>query len=586
MKIDIKKLSEQDILASIRDLTIAIQIMNGNILKPYSFDDFIYLDKDKINGMLNRFNIPNAEDKMDIINEYKEGLDFIFGDFFVKTQENLRKRIELIVEEINSKIESNNKEIVLRKEEKQREINFLNDLWHYLYDLDSLSEKEIPKLEEFIMSSELDDDDKVLFSEYVASLIVRRNKYKDEKELRDFDDSLLKIDSVIENKNVSDNEKEVKDHDELYIKISKLDINSDRRELLYNLLKKYEDVFRDYAPENFEKLDFFEWIDENKYDSIKTIIDKSVIAEDEFYQVLETVAKDLIDNSNEEEVNKCKELVTKIMSDFNISNKDYDEKINEISKRIKNLIDKIQSSDFCDELEEYNKRLNELSKEVSIDSVYSDSGFTKIEDELDLIEGIVDNYGNDLEELEFDIDEYTDEEIINLINKSGEPKKVIFASTMREAYAFKDIKKIDREFYKTIFQKLLLIENGVKEVNKTKEGIFNSNNKKLGKLSYKKGGKVRIYYKALPDNCVYIVFVNIIKDTNSKKKVTSVVNRVKNVSDEYDSLKKLFKSTNEKDNKKKNKIILENLVIRDQIYEYLGQEPPAKINVGEGHGRK
>ena len=128
-----------------------------------------------------------------------------------------------------------------------------------------------------------------------------------------------------------------------------------------------------------------------------------------------------------------------------------------------------------------------------------------------------------------------------------------------------------------------MIENGVKESNKTKERIFTSTNRKLGKLSYKKGGKVRIYYKSLPDNGVYVIFVNIIKSNKDKKKLQDVITRIGNVSKEYSELKKLFKSTDVKDIERKNQIIEENLEYRDQIYEYLGEEPPVRV---DGHGRK
>lgn len=143
-------------------------------------------------------------------------------------------------------------------------------------------------------------------------------------------------------------------------------------------------------------------------------------------------------------------------------------------------------------------------------------------------------------------------------------KHLIFAKTdTGNIYLEKDLKDISEEYYETVLECLNRIENNYQENNVEKARAF-VNNPKLSGLHEMKEFKIRVIYKILTPDCVYIILSRMKKDNNALIDREAVLNRNKQIEKQYQRLKKDLLDEN-----KKNEIINENELIKENIFNII-----------------
>lgn len=151
--------------------------------------------------------------------------------------------------------------------------------------------------------------------------------------------------------------------------------------------------------------------------------------------------------------------------------------------------------------------------------------------------------------------------------KNGTNRNIIFAKTRHGRNKFASgLKFVPAEYYLGIEESLEMLEE-VDDLfaNKSKIKRFLNNNK-LNGIYEVKIFKVRIYFKLIDNDNVYVFFVRLKKDDNSTKDREGVIKRATGCNDDY--LEVLDSFQNEVT---KQQIIDENLQIRKEIYQILQQ---------------
>lgn len=154
------------------------------------------------------------------------------------------------------------------------------------------------------------------------------------------------------------------------------------------------------------------------------------------------------------------------------------------------------------------------------------------------------------------------------IEKEGEEakhKNIIFSKTSSgNVYLQKDLKSIPEEYYDSILDCIEKIENGYKEENTEKAKSFTTTNSKLAGIHEIKPFKIRVAYKILDKNIVYILMVRVKKDNNESLDREEIIKRANNTEKEYNQIKKEIKKESNK-----NKLLEEHKKIKEEIEQYL-----------------
>ena len=223
---------------------------------------------------------------------------------------------------------------------------------------------------------------------------------------------------------------------------------------------------------------------------------------------------------------------------------------------------------------------------------------------FEIITGLIERIDNELQSLELeyqniestdiDIKEYIKEEIkiltfkknicINLLNKGKEEetlseesekritKNIIFATTNSgNVFLENDIKNLPEEYYESIIQMLQDLQNGIEENNTEKAKAMRTVNKKMAGIHSVKDFKVRLYYKRLAKDTLYVIMVRMKKSDNDALDRKEVINRATKINNQYEGLKKQIK-----DPIKKQELIVKNEQIITELYDYLNQKKRGK----------
>lgn len=160
------------------------------------------------------------------------------------------------------------------------------------------------------------------------------------------------------------------------------------------------------------------------------------------------------------------------------------------------------------------------------------------------------------------------EQTQKLEEENIQKKNLIFATTnYGNIYIEDDMKNLAEEYYESVIESLLQLESGEKV--KDKRLISNA---KLAKIHELKPFKVRICYKILSEDCVYIMIVKSKKSNNDKKDVEEIIDRNQKTEVEFAKLKKDLK-----DPLKKQQIIEENKFIQDKIFQYINSNKRGNV---------
>ena len=147
-------------------------------------------------------------------------------------------------------------------------------------------------------------------------------------------------------------------------------------------------------------------------------------------------------------------------------------------------------------------------------------------------------------------------------------KIIIFAKTTSDrVYLEQDLKKIPREYYQEVIECLEDIKNGRSEENKELGKTFTSNNKKLSGIHEAKRFKIRVFFKVLSKDMLYVMIARQKKANNDSIDRNEIENRIDNVSEEFNFLKEKIKDSDFRE-----KLIQEHYEILDSIYKSLGKK--------------
>jgi len=151
-------------------------------------------------------------------------------------------------------------------------------------------------------------------------------------------------------------------------------------------------------------------------------------------------------------------------------------------------------------------------------------------------------------------------------------KNIIFATTNSGNICIEnDIKILPEEYYEKIIKMLQNLQNGINENNDEKAKSMTTVNKKMAGLKEVKEFKVRLFYKNLSSDTVYVLIVRMKKSDNDALDRKEAIRRAVQRNNQYIELKKLVK-----DPQNKEKLITENEQILSDLCEYLNQNKRGK----------
>ena len=151
---------------------------------------------------------------------------------------------------------------------------------------------------------------------------------------------------------------------------------------------------------------------------------------------------------------------------------------------------------------------------------------------------------------------------------------LIFASNVSGTFFERDLKSIPEDYYGSVLYCLERLLSGEEEDNLSKARQL-KNNSKLSNLHEIKDFKIRVLFKKLSHNCIFVMLVRMKKDDNSRVDREEPFLRTRNTDSQYELLKVELE-----DDEKRQAIIDENDIIRDRIFAKLTEERR------EGNGRK
>lgn len=129
-----------------------------------------------------------------------------------------------------------------------------------------------------------------------------------------------------------------------------------------------------------------------------------------------------------------------------------------------------------------------------------------------------------------------------LESKVDETKKVniIFGVNPAGSISFlNDLKRnVDDHYYPEVLQMLEEIQTGNVITNQEKVRKFNSNNSKLQGLMEQKGFQLRIMFRQLPNNIVYVTMVRVKKDTRVTKDFEEPIKRTSLLAKDFENVKR------------------------------------------------
>lgn len=151
-------------------------------------------------------------------------------------------------------------------------------------------------------------------------------------------------------------------------------------------------------------------------------------------------------------------------------------------------------------------------------------------------------------------------------------KNIIFATTNNDNICIEnDIKDIPKEYYATIIKMLEKLQNGVEETNSEKAKKMKSTNKKIVGIHELKEFKIRLFYKILSKDTVYVLMIRMKKANYDALDRNDVINRVSLINKQYEKIKKLIQYPEIKE-----ELIAENEEMLKYIYDYLNKNRRGK----------
>lgn len=140
------------------------------------------------------------------------------------------------------------------------------------------------------------------------------------------------------------------------------------------------------------------------------------------------------------------------------------------------------------------------------------------------------------------------------------PKKhIIFAKRSGDGtYLEKDLRNMSPEYYDRVRETLADLENGTAKIKAL------TGNKKLVNILEVTPFKVRVMFKNLSEDTIYVIMARVKKSDNSVLDRQEPIKRVQNTDSEYQKLKEDINNP-----EKREKLLKEHGQIRDDIFKYM-----------------
>lgn len=159
-------------------------------------------------------------------------------------------------------------------------------------------------------------------------------------------------------------------------------------------------------------------------------------------------------------------------------------------------------------------------------------------------------------------------ETITLTNSFQNKRELIFARAKNgNSFIENDICALDQEYYLRIKNCLIELESGDLYSDNSQSKKIISNKKMAGIREIKKF-KVRLYYRILSKNVVFVFLVRIKKDDNSKLDREIPQLRLMNTESEFQYYQGIM---NGDDSALKEQLIQEHTSLKKQIFDYLNE---------------
>jgi len=232
-------------------------------------------------------------------------------------------------------------------------------------------------------------------------------------------------------------------------------------------------------------------------------------------------------------------------------------------KYFKEILEYLKSH-LEEEIIDWQKSLNNLDKE-SQDAIDAKGIIKELENKISLIQTILD------ESVKID-----NAPVVSLDEFEKVTHHLIFAKLLsRNIAVLKDLKDIANEYYKTIndlFDALI-----TRELQECDFKYIGSNNDVLNGIYEVRKDEIRIIFRIIDKNTLYIEKIKVKKNDNDKNEHNVIISRDRNVSDDFKNV-----SIDFKDPTKKSEIIKKNDAILVEICDILD----GKINEKKGEGVK
>ena len=165
-----------------------------------------------------------------------------------------------------------------------------------------------------------------------------------------------------------------------------------------------------------------------------------------------------------------------------------------------------------------------------------------------------------------------EDEMIEAESERVPKKNIIFATTNNgNVYVENDIKTLPEEYYESLLKMLQNLQNGIEENNSEKAKSMRTIDKKMSGIHSVKEFKIRLYYKRLSPDTVYVFMIQMKKSDNDALYRKEIINRASQINMQYEELKKQIKEPEIKE-----KLISENEQIMLDICEYLNKHKRGK----------
>lgn len=130
----------------------------------------------------------------------------------------------------------------------------------------------------------------------------------------------------------------------------------------------------------------------------------------------------------------------------------------------------------------------------------------------------------------------------------------------------RDLKDLPQEYYECVFDSLEQLRGGYEE-NNAENGKALKSNRKLSGLHEIKPFKVRVVYRNLSPDVVYVLMAKMKKSNNSKKDREDLINRKDQTDGEFENLSKMIE-----DEEVLQELIDDNAVIYDRITKVIKEK--------------